>query len=530
MGEYTSKQVDAGERGCSLSHFHAFTLSHFLSPRYSPSMRVPHLWSLAIALILPAFVCCLGSVASEQWPQFRGPDGRSLGGATARPPIQFGVQSNVVWKIALPAGHSSPCIWGNRVFLTATDHDRLETICVDRSNGKILWTKEAPGEKLEPTHRISNPAASTPCTDGERVYVYFGSCGLICYNFDGEQIWKRSLPTPMTEFGGGTSPVLAGELLVLIRDGDLNSELLAVNKTDGKTVWKTDRSEFRRSFASPWGLKGKGENALIVPGSLWLKAYNARNGKELWMVRGFARVANASPTSGDGLIFLSSWNVGGDSDDRVSMAPWADFLAAQDKNNDGILTRDEFPPGPVLERFTQIDLDKDGRVTKDEYENMRMMFDKAENAVVAIRPGGEGDVTATHVAWRSHRALPYVSSPLYYDGYIYTVKSGGLASCYDAKSGAVHYQAERMGAPGDYYASAVGVNNTVYYVSQNGVVTVLAAGKEFKILAQHDLGEMVFATPAFVGDKIYIRTAGHLYAFGNLARYAALSIFKVQKI
>jgi outer membrane protein assembly factor BamB len=470
------------------------------------------LMAIAVCLIL-VFRSGLAFGEPKTWPQFRGPEGRSLAEPNARPPIHFGLNSNVFWNVDVPAGHSSPAIWGDRIFITAQDHEQLETICLDRLTGKTLWTAEVQVQQLEPTHRISNPAASTPITDGSRVYSYFGSYGLLCHDNYGKQIWTHPLPTPMTEFGSGTSPVLAERLLILNRDGDINSSLLALDKLTGKVVWETARTEFRRGFATPFIWHSGNRTEVVVPGSLWLKSYDFNTGKELWMAHGFARVANASPTSGDGLLFLSSWNVGGDADDRVSMESWEVFAGKQDKNKDGILTRGEFPPGVVAERFTQIDLDKDGRVTREEYENMRMMFTKAENALVAIKSGGKGDVTDSHVVWKQQRALPYVSSALWFGGRVYTIKSGGLVSCYDAKSGKIHYQAERLGAPGDYYASAIGAGEAVYFISQNGAVTVIAAGDELKILGQTQLNDQVFASPAVIGEALYIRTAGHLYAF-----------------
>ena len=470
-----------------------------------------------IALLITGLICgsYVAHSATTAWPQFRGVEGRSLATADAKPPVQFGPSSNVLWKIEIPAGHSSPCIWGDRIFLTALDNGKLETLCLDRVSGKLLWSVEAPAQKAEPTHRISNPAASTPLTDGTRVYVYFGSYGLLAYDLEGKPLWSHPLNTPMTEFGSGTSPVLAEQYLILNRDGDINSTLLAVDKLTGKTAWETDRSEFRRGFATPFVWKSGARTEIVVPGSLALKSYDAKSGKELWMARGFARVANASPTSGDGLLILSSWNVGGDSDDRVTMEPADAFFTQYDKDKDGLLTREEFPPGVVLDRFTQIDLNKDGKVTREEYENMRMMFNKAENSLLAIKPGGKGDITESHVVWKQSRALPYVSSPLWYDGRVYAIKSGGLASCYDAKTGAIHYQAERINAPGDYYASAIGAGGAVYFISQNGIVTVIAAGDELKILSQNKMEEQIFSSPAVIGDTLYLRTATKLYAFRN---------------
>ena len=167
------------------------------------------------------------------------------------------------------------------------------------------------------------------------------------------------------------------------------------------------------------------------------------------------------------------------------------------------------------ERFSQMDLNKDGFVTSTEWQLMAEMFAKAGNAVLAIRPGGKGDITSTHLAWKATRSLPYVSSPVYYQGRLYTVKNGGLASCYEAKTGKPLYQDERLDAGGDYYASLIAAGGRIYAASQQGVVTVWEAGDQLKILARNDVGEQVMATPAAVGNALYVRTAGHLYEFGQ---------------
>jgi outer membrane protein assembly factor BamB len=226
-------------------------------------------------------------------------------------------------------------------------------------------------------------------------------------------------------------------------------------------------------------------------------------------------VATSTPTSGEDILFSASWNVGGDEESRISMPSFAEYAADHDKNKDGKFTKDELPDGPVKDRFTQMDLDKDGIVTPEEWANMADMFAKAGNAVLAIHPGGSGDITKTHLAWKSTRSLPYVSSPLYYKGRLFTVKNGGLVSAYDAKNGHVIYQDERLNAPGDYYASAIAADNRVYFTGQNGMVTVVAAlDGGPTILGQNKLGEQTMATPAPSENTILFRTATMLYTFG----------------
>jgi outer membrane protein assembly factor BamB len=196
------------------------------------------------------------------------------------------------------------------------------------------------------------------------------------------------------------------------------------------------------------------------------------------------------------------------------MPPFADYAREHDLNKDGRLSLNEITEDMVRGRFNQMDLDKDGQVTPQEWQAMADMFARAENALLAIRPGGRGEIGATHVAWKVTRSLPYVSSPLYHRGRVYTVKNGGLVSCYDAKTGRPFYQEERLGAGGDYYASIVAAGDKILVCSLGGVVVVLQAGDSLQVLARNNLGDTISATPAVVEGKIYLRTAKTLYCFG----------------
>ncbi len=458
-----------------------------------------------LALIWPA------SAAEPNWPQFRG--GGGLGVAEpSDPPVQFGPEQNVAWKVPLPSGNSSPCIWDDHLFLTAYDGAKLETLCLRRSDGAIRWRQAAPASVFEATHRLGNPATPTPATDGERVYVYLGSFGLLAYDFAGQEQWRLPLETPVVEFGTSASPVLHEGVLYLACDQDEHSFLLAADARTGRTRWRTERPEFRRSFATPFVWQHQAGAELIVPGSIWLRAYDLKNGGELWTYSGTSRVACSTPVAGDGLLFSASWNVGGDPDSRVTMPPFDEFISGLGKTESDRLTRDLVPPGPVRDRFSQMDLNKNGEVTRKEWENMREMFARAGNAVLAIRPGGRGEITGTHLAWKATRSLPYVASPLYYQGRLYTVKNGGLASCYEAATGRPLYQDQRLGALGDYYASPVAGRGRIYFAAQKGSMVVVAAGDTLEVLARTDFREPIMATPAIIDDTLYVRTAGHLYA------------------
>lgn len=433
------------------------------------------------------------------------------------PPLEFSGGSNLFWEAAVGAGNSSPIVSGGRVFLTSYEGQKLRTSAWELETGRALWTAEVQPDSIEPAHRLASPAVPTAVTDGRRVVVDFGSYGLVAYDPNGAKLWERRLPKPVVEFGASSSPLLLEGRVYLNCDQDLGSYLTALDAATGRELWRVERAEFRRGFATPflWESSPK-QWELVVPGSLRLVSYDAGSGRELWTVRGTSRVACSSPTSGEGLLFTASWNVGGDAGSRIEMPTWEAFAPQNDANHDGLLSASEIPVGPVRERFTQMDLNKDGQVTPVEWNEMAVMFAKAENALLAIRPGGRGDITQTHVAWKATRSLPYVASPLYYEGRLYTVRSGGMATAYEASTGRVLYQDERLGALGDYYASPVAVAGRVYFVSQAGRVTVLRAGDRFEVLSRSDLGDEVTATPALSDGRFLVRlSGGKLKVFGE---------------
>lgn len=453
-------------------------------------------------------------LAESNWPQFRGEGGLGIG--TGDPPVEFSLDKNIKWQADVPHGHSSPCIWGDRIALTGLAEGRLVTFCLSKKNGREIWRAAAPAEKIEGAHRIGSPASPTCCTDGERLIAYFGSYGVLAYDWGGRELWRKPLPAPVVEFGTSASPVIAEGKVIIVADQDIGSHMLALDVKTGAELWRVDRSEFRRGFSTPFIWRHDGIAELVVCGSLQARSYDLHDGRLRWFARGMARVANASPVAADGVLLVSSWNVGGDTDDRVVMEPHESFLSANDADKDGLLTLEEFPSGKIKDRYSQIDADKDGRVTKAEYEVIRSMFAGAVNQLFAIKPGGSGDITDTHVVWQQSKHLPYVSSPVVARGRVFTMKSGGLASAYDAKSGSPIYQAERAGASGDYYASAVTAAGRVYVISQRGTVVVLdAASDVIRVLALNDLRAPVFASPAIVDGVIYIRTDKSLFAFGK---------------
>jgi outer membrane protein assembly factor BamB len=190
------------------------------------------------------------------------------------------------------------------------------------------------------------------------------------------------------------------------------------------------------------------------------------------------------------------------------------MLKLHDANKNKILEETEIPKGPIKDRLPQFDKNRDSAVDGKEWEIMRSIFSAAKNRVIAIRPGGKGDVTKTHVLWEQTKQLPYVPSPLVYNDLIFLVKNGGLVSALDPKTGKA-LKTDRVSGRGNYYSSPVGGDDKVFLLSEQGELSVISARSDWEVLHSVDFGEPIFATPALVDGRIYLRTAGHLYCFGS---------------
>ncbi len=453
--------------------------------------------------------------AEPWWPQFRGPNCSGVSDS-AKPPVEFGPGQNQIWKVAVPGGMSSPVVWGDRIFLTTFDMAKLEVRCYARQDGRPLWKSAVPVEKLEEFHSTEgSPAASSCATDGKRVVSYFGSFGLVCHDFSGKEMWRHPLPLAETlgGFGTGCSPTIAGGLVILNRDLATGCSLLAVDLKTGKRVWETPRPDVTQSYGSSIVWKNNGVDEVVMSGSLKLKSYDLKNGAERWSLTGMPSFTCTTPVVGDGLLFFAGWAPGkGDS----PMPTFEQTAASLDKNKDGAITPEEAKGTPLESFFRAQDVNGDGKITADDADTMKAMMSKGENVLVAVRPGGKGELNENGVAWKQTRGLPYVPSPLYYRGNVYLVKDGGMVSCYDAKSGKPAYQQERLDALGNYYASPIAADGRLIVASLDGKVTVFAAGGDApKVLHRSDFKERIAATPALVGDRLYLRTQSALYAFGK---------------
>lgn len=465
----------------------------------------------------------------SRWPQFLGPGGMATQDAAPRS-LAFDREKDVAWRVALPRGASSPCIDGDRIFLTAAEGEELLMLALERTTGKELWRRTRKTRPpVQAAHVDVDPAAPTPCTDGERVVFYFGMYGLVVLDREGELVWEKPLPFPEAPFGIGTSPILVDDLVILVRDGCPDSAIHAFAKADGTERWSVPRLGFTFSFGTPFVWNNRTRRELVVAGTQRLTALDPRDGKQLWQMSGLTSVICTTPTADAETLYFAAWSTSdaapaerGDAswgELKISAAELADsrkLFKRLDKNGDAKLERDEFPASRAKDAFVFLDQNGDGSVSPDELAPIvEMPKGKADNLLVAVAAGGKGDIAKTAVRWSFTRGLPYVSSPLLYRGRLYLVSAGGMVTCLSAKSGKPFFDRERLADHSEYYATPVGTGGHVIVCSSVGTIYVLLAADEFKLERSVELGESIHATPAIVDGTIYLRTDKSLWAFGK---------------
>ncbi len=471
-------------------------------------------------LVLAVLVCT--PLLAGDWPQFRGRNCSGVAVNCDLLPAEIGPDKNVRWKVPLLSGHASPVLSGSRIYVTGERDGKLYTVALDRKDGRQLWEVEAPQQKLEQVHGIGSHAQSSPATDGERVISFFGSCGLFCYDTAGKQLWHLPMGPFNNDFGAGTSPIIEGDYVILCQDHDTDSFLTAIHKRTGKTVWRTDRSEFPRNYCTPVIWEFGGKKHIVVAATLRVVGYDFATGQELWTVRGISRAVCMTPVVGaDNNLYVAGWWGGGDPGERIALDPFDQVVGPVDQNKNGALELEELTADavkermqPAKQRYSQIDRDKLGGISQQEWEYYRGLFDKSRNVTIAIQPGAVGEATSSHVLWEQMKFVPFCASPLHYNERVFTVKDGGIFCCLDAKTGAPRKQA-RLPATDSYYASPVAGDGKVYTVNADGKLTVVSAQDQWEVLHSAEFGEEVYATPALVDNRIYLRTKGQLYCMGQ---------------
>jgi outer membrane protein assembly factor BamB len=442
------------------------------------------------------FFLLLGVVAAnaQNWPQFRGPG--AAGVVEGKPAVvKWDAQKslNTRWKTLIPGlGHSSPVVWGNKIFVTTavTSGSKDETryglfgettpvkddpkhtwkvYALDKRTGKILWERVAyEGMPKVKRHPKSTHADSTPVTDGKYLIALFGSHGLYAYKLNGKLLWKRDIGVldsgwfydPDYQWEHGSSPIIFKDLVIIQADVQKDSFIAAYSLKNGKLVWKTPREEIS-SWGTPTIYEGKNRTELITNGSKAIRGYDPLTGKELWRLTPNSEITTPTPFVARDLIFVTSGYA---------------------------------PVQPIY----------------------------------AIRPGATGDISLkdgavsnNFVAWSKQRGGPYMPTPVVYGEILYTCSNQGILTAYNADTGERLYQERLGGKGGAFTSSPVASDGKLYLASEDGDVFVVKTGPKYELLSTNPVGEVMMASPAISDGLLIVRGVNHIFTFGEATTSAA---------
>jgi outer membrane protein assembly factor BamB len=479
---------------------------------------------LAAVLLAPCLALIVTAVlVADDWRQFRGPNASGVAEGNYSLPVEFSQTDKMKWSAPLGDGIAAPVIAGGRVFVTAMNgENKLGVFCFDAGTGKPVWKREFDTGKLPRITPPNSHASATPATDGNRLYVYFSTLGLLALDAaDGHTVWEKRLPVPayLMDWGAGVSPIVYRDMVIFNQDDDLSPMLYAFDAATGKERWRTERPDMIAGYAVPVICEADGQTDIVVAGTGRLKGYDPQTGKERWTCNTLLRTIMTSPVVRNGVIYIATQSYG-DEHRTIKFA----LLEWLDTNQDGKLARDELPK-EFWKRFDVSDKDHNGVIEGDELDTAFQASDNQAGGgaiIQAVRGGGRGDVTSTHLLWNNHYKVKVpasnLSSPLVVGNQLFVVKKGGISSSFDIATGKPHWELARIRNLGDYYASPVAGDGKIYVVGENGFVVVLAQGPTLEILAKNDMGEPCLATPAIADGRIYIRTREKLYCLSNEAK------------
>ena len=430
-----------------------------------------------------AGIVLAGAVLSAtDWPQFRGKDASGVAAGAAAPPVAWSLtpRKGIAWQTPIPGlAHSSPIVWGNRVYLTtavaaegkpgvvlgdvsksgidpANDNGRhtWRLIAIDKQSGKVVWDTVAyDGVPRMKRHVKASHASATPATDGRYIVTLMGSEGLFAFDMNGRLAWRADLGVmdvglvddPTLQWGPASSPVILDDMVIVQNDRHRDSFLAAFDITTGKELWRSGHEEYP-SWATPAIVRVGGRTQIVTNAGQYIRGFDPKTGNELWRL----------------------------SDDRTQVKVPSPIVAG-----DLVIVTGGYPPG--------------GR------------------PIYAIRPGGTGELSEKALAWKTDRGAPYTSTPIMYAGLLYALTDNGILSAYDPATGDRIYQQRVAGGAG-FSASPVAANGRLYLSSEDGDVFVVKAGRTYELLSTNRMGEPLMATPAITGNTIIVRMLTSLVA------------------
>lgn len=457
-------------------------------------------------LIFAAFALAALPCSAQEWTRFRGPNGGGIatGDLTAIPARWS--SGDYRWQVDLPGvGHSSPVIWGSRLFLTSGDSQsgaRL-VLCYDTEKGKRLWRRDF-ADDTHHTHQRNSYASSTPVVDAERVYVTWATpkrYTVVALDHDGHDLWRKDLGAFPATHGFGCSPILYEDLLLVPDDHKDGGSLVALDRRTGNVRWKKERGASKAAYSTPVVYEPPVGKTLVIFSNTadGLTAIDPATGETVWQLADvFPERCVGSPVVVGDLVLASCGSGGGG---RVLVAAYAGAELDAKKAAEDPTARN----GAATNRDARSEsvTNAAGGGTKSE--------SKSETTSEATTEGAKS-VGEDRIAYRVTRAAPYVPTPVAWDGLVFLWHDGGTVTCLDAASGQEHWR-KRIG--GSYSSSPICVAGRIYCVSHEGEVVVLAAEKEYRLLARNELEDLTRATPAVSGGRMYLRTATKLFCVGG---------------
>jgi outer membrane protein assembly factor BamB len=416
-----------------------------------------------------------------------------------------------------------------------TANQTVSLFAFDAASGRSLWQRDWPTGPLAETHKTNSHASTTPAADGERVYFYFSTLGLLAVDAaTGQDLWRHALPTPFFVFkwGPGMSPVLYRDLVIMCQDDDLFPAIYAFDKVSGQVRWHDDRLDMSVNYSHPVVCSASGRDDIVVAGTGILIGYDPATGRRRWRAKVLLRNTKTTPVVADGVIYISAQSGGIANQWIVSVdrAPTGNNDSKLDKAEiQAFVGKQQVPEAFFDKTFGRGDLNKDGVLEGRELDLAFMHPDNfagvdftvlgenaAEQAILAVRGGGEGDVTNSHLLW-THKTkyTDHIVSPLVADGRMLLIKEGGISTVFETNRGTPLRGPVRVGAGGSYFASPVLGDGKIYLAGENGTVIVLRNSANYEELARNDLGESILATPALADGRLFIRTRTRLLCISS---------------
>jgi outer membrane protein assembly factor BamB len=425
----------------------------------------------------------------DSWPAFRGARAAGVADGQRLPDTWNGAKGeNILWRTPIPGlAHSSPIVWGDRVFLTTAVSSRNPNAtfkpglygdgdasddrsphkwmlyAIDKRTGQTVWERVAfDGEPREKRHIKSTYASSTPATDGRIVVAWFGSQGVHAYDMDGNRLWQVDLgrldmgayDIPAFEWGPASSPIIWNDFVILQVDTQADSFLIALHAATGETVWRTERDELP-SWGTPTVVTTEAGPVLVTNASNYIRGYDPTTGEELWRLGGSSKITAPTPIFANGLFIVAS-----------------------------------------------------GRAP--------------ERPIFAVRPSARGDLTlgknstsSDAVPWSKTGRGSYMPTPLVYDGILYVLANNGVFDAYDVATGEEIYRQRLEHLGSGFSASPVAADGKLYLANEDGDILIVRAGRTFEHLGANSMGELLMATPALSEGVMYVRGTGTLFAIGR---------------